>query len=329
MMTWKCSVVNIPFGGAKGGVRCNPKSMSMSELERLTRRYTSGIAPIIGPDKDIVAPDMNTNSQTMAWIMDTYSVLKGSTTPGVATGKPVTVGGSAGRDEATGRGIMVVLQRAAKDLSIKVENAKVAIQGFGNVGSNAARLIASELKSKIVGVSDSSAGLYNPNGLNVEDLVKYKTSHKEFRDYPGSASKISEEKIFSVDCDIFIPAAVENSITRENAKAIRAKLIVEGANGPTTPEADKILQDSQITIVPDILANAGGVFVSYLEWVQDLERLQWKASEVKDRITQAMSESYDNVREMAENNRTTLREGAYAVALDRVAKAHQLRGLYP
>ncbi|MGH7676036.1 MAG: Glu/Leu/Phe/Val family dehydrogenase, partial [Gemmatimonadales bacterium] len=286
-MTWKCAVVNIPFGGAKGAVRCDPTSMSMGELERVTRRYTSGIIETLGPDSDVPAPDVNTNERVMAWIMDTYSMHKRHTVTAVVTGKPVEMGGSLGRREATGRGCMFVTRQALARLGLPLKGARVAVQGFGNVGSVAADLLAQE-GAVIVAVSDKSGGLYEPGGLDVADLLTWVREHRQLADYPR-AQHIGNEEILTVDCDVLVPAALENVITRRNAGQIKAKVICEGANGPTTAAADKVLEDKGIFVIPDILANAGGVTVSYFEWVQDRGGYFWDEETVNRRLETIMT----------------------------------------
>jgi glutamate dehydrogenase (NAD(P)+) len=326
-MTWKCAIVNIPFGGAKGGVICNPQKMSRSELERLTRRYASEISILIGPDSDIPAPDMNTNPQVMAWIMDTYSMHKGYSIPGVITGKPLAIGGSEGRLEATARGVQFVTQAAMRDLDMVPEHCSVVVQGFGNVGSITARLLQS-IGCKIVGLSDIAGGVYNPRGIDVPLALRYSQEHGSLLGLPNTET-VTNQQLLELPCDILIPAALENQLTRENAARVRASLIVEGANGPTTPEADHILLDRGITVVPDILANAGGVTVSYFEWVQNLQHFFWTEQEINQRLEGIMNRSYDAVRLKAHEKNTNLRMGAYLLAVARVAEANQARGIYP
>jgi glutamate dehydrogenase (NAD(P)+) len=326
-MTWKCAVVNIPFGGAKGGVICDPLKMSRNELERLTRRYASEISILIGPDSDIPAPDMNTNPQTMAWIMDTYSMHKGYSVPGVITGKPLAIGGSEGRLEATARGVQFVTQAAMRDLDMIPEHSAVVVQGFGNVGSITARLLHA-IGCKIVGLSDVSGGVYNPRGIDVPLALRYSQEHGSLLGLPNTET-VTNQQLLELPCDVLIPAALENQLTRENAARIRANLIVEGANGPTTPEADRILLDRGVTVVPDILANAGGVTVSYFEWVQNLQHFFWTEQEINQRLEGIMNRSYDAVRIKAHEKSTNLRMGAYLLAVARVAEANQVRGIYP
>ncbi|WP_052890640.1 Glu/Leu/Phe/Val family dehydrogenase [Thermogemmatispora carboxidivorans] len=326
-MTWKCAVVGIPFGGAKGGVVCDPHKLSRNELERLTRRYATEISILIGPNSDIPAPDMNTNPQIMAWIMDTYSMHRGYSVPEVVTGKPLSIGGSEGRLEATARGVQVVTCEALLSLGMQVEGARVVIQGFGNVGGNSARLLQS-LGCKIVGLSDISGGVYNPNGIDVMRALRYSQEHGGLRGLPDS-EQVTNQELLELPCDVLIPAALENQLTAQNAPRVKARLIIEAANGPTTPEADRIFQDRGITIVPDILANAGGVTVSYFEWVQDLQRFFWSEDEINQRLERIMVRSFQAVKERAERQRTSLRMGAYLLAVARVAEATEVRGIYP
>ena len=327
-MTWKCAVVGIPFGGAKGGVICNPRKMSPSELERLTRRYATEISLFIGPDSDIPAPDMNTNPQVMAWIMDTYSMHKGYSVPAVITGKPIGIGGSEGRMEATARGVMVVTREALLDLNMNPEECSVVIQGFGNVGSITARLLQDELRCKIVGLSDISGGIYNPRGIDVHRALRYSKEHGALEGLPNS-ERVTNAQLLELPCDVLIPAALENQLTGRNAARVRARLIIEAANGPTDPEADRIFNDAGITVVPDILANAGGVTVSYFEWVQDLQRFFWAENEINDRLETIMKRSYRAVAQKAAEQETHMRMGAYLLAVARVAEATELRGVYP
>ncbi|WP_069803312.1 Glu/Leu/Phe/Val family dehydrogenase [Thermogemmatispora onikobensis] len=326
-MTWKCAVVGIPFGGAKGGVVCDPHKLSRNELERLTRRYATEISILIGPNSDIPAPDMNTNPQIMAWIMDTYSMHRGYSVPEVVTGKPLSIGGSEGRLEATARGVQVVTREALLSLGMQVEGARVVIQGFGNVGGNSARLLQS-LGCKIVGLSDISGGVYNPNGIDVMRALRYSQEHGGLRGLPDS-EQVTNQELLELPCDVLIPAALENQLTAQNAPRVKAGLIIEAANGPTTPEADRIFQDRGITVVPDILANAGGVTVSYFEWVQDLQRFFWSEDEINQRLERIMVRSFQAVQDRAERQRTSLRMGAYLLAVARVAEATEARGIYP
>lgn len=326
-MTWKCAVVSIPYGGAKGGVRVNAKQMSQTELQNLTRRFTTELIPIIGPDTDIPAPDVNTNPQTMAWLMDTYSMNVGHSVPGVTTGKPIVLGGSEGRNEATGRGCVFAVEEAAKDLGLDVTQAKVVVQGYGNVGRTAALLIADE-GAKVVAVSDSSSGIYNPNGLDLAAVDRHKAETGALRDFP-EAQNVTNEELLELPCDILIPAALENQITEGNADRIQAKLIAEGANGPTTPEADKILAERGITLMPDIYANAGGVTVSYFEWVQAMQAFPWTEQQVNERLRLVMSRSYAAIREATLQHDVDFRTGALLRAIARVAEFTRIRGVYP
>ncbi|HEX4561545.1 MAG TPA: Glu/Leu/Phe/Val dehydrogenase [Gemmatimonadales bacterium] len=325
-MTWKCAVVNIPFGGAKGGVICDPTTMSMAELERVTRRYTSGIIDVLGPDSDVPAPDVNTNERVMAWIMDTYSMHKRHTVTAVVTGKPVEMGGSLGRREATGRGCMFVTREALKRLGIPMNKARVAVMGFGNVGSITADLLAKE-GATIVAVADKSGGLINPKGLDVPDLIQWVREKRQLAGYP-KADAITNEQLLTCDCDVLVPAALENVITSKNAPKIKAKIICEGANGPTTAGADKILEDKGIFVIPDILANAGGVTVSYFEWVQDRGGYFWDEATVNNRLEQIMVKSFNDVVALADKHKVNTRIAAYMLAIDRVAAVHRLRGMY-
>jgi glutamate dehydrogenase (NAD(P)+) len=325
-MTWKCAVVNIPFGGAKGGVICDPSTMSNAELEKLTRRYTSAIIETLGPDSDVPAPDVNTNERVMAWVMDTYSMHKRHTVTAVVTGKPIEMGGSLGRREATGRGCTVVTKEALKHLGMPIKGTRVAVQGFGNVGSIAAQLMAKEGMT-IVAVSDKSGGTYNPKGLDLQDVLKH-TQSKKFLNAYKNADHITNEELLTLDCDVLVPAALENVITDDNAGQIKAKIICEGANGPTTAAADKILNEKGIFVIPDILANAGGVTVSYFEWVQDRGGYFWDEETVNQRLERIMVRSFDEVTAMAKRHKLDNRIGAYMLAIDRVAAVHRLRGMY-
>ena len=325
-MTWKCAVVNIPFGGAKGGVVCDPFQLSNAELERITRRYTSAIIETLGPDSDVPAPDVNTNERVMAWIMDTYSMHKRHTVTAVVTGKPVEMGGSLGRREATGRGCMLVTREALKRLRMPIEGTRVAIQGFGNVGSVAAQLMES-LGMSVVAVSDKSGGVYNPDGLKIRDVLQHSRQRRFLSDYK-EADHITNEELITLDCEVLVPAAMENVITSHNAKAIKARVICEGANGPTTANADKILEENGVFVIPDILANAGGVTVSYFEWVQDRGGYFWDEDTVNQRLERIMVESFEEVASMAGRHGLNLRIGAYMLAIERVAAVHRLRGMY-
>jgi glutamate dehydrogenase/leucine dehydrogenase len=326
-MTWKCAIVNIPFGGGKGGVICNPKEMSEGELERLTRRYTAEILPLIGPEKDIPAPDVYTNPQVMAWIMDTYSMMKGYAVPGVVTGKPVSLGGSLGRNEATGRGVFYTTQKACEHLGIKIENATVVVQGFGNAGSVAAMLLE-RAGAKVIAVNDSKGGVYNSNGLNINELIKHKIKTKSVVGFPES-EPITTDELLSLECDILVPAALENAITESNVDRINAKIISEAANGPTTPEADKILNERGVFIIPDILCNAGGVTVSYFEWVQDEQHLFWDEERIYSMLERIMKKAFDEVLNIYLERKVSMRMAAYMLGISRVAEAVKLRGLYP
>jgi glutamate dehydrogenase (NAD(P)+) len=325
-MTWKCAVVNIPFGGAKGGVICDPKNMSQGELERMTRRYTSEIIDFIGPEKDVPAPDVNTNEQTMAWIMDTYSMHVGHTVTSVVTGKPLNIGGSRGRVEATGRGVMVSCDESLRYLNMPIDGCRVIIQGFGNVGSNAARLML-EHGYKIVGIAEKEGGLCNPNGIDIHQLLEYKYRNGTTLGFRGAEAMPSEELMLN-DCEILIPAATENVITSRNADQIKARIVVEGANGPTTAVADEILADKRIFIVPDILANAGGVTASYFEWVQDRQGYFWKEAIVNEQLETILKDSFDDVVRYAEAHNVNNRIAAYMLAIDRVAFTIKQRGIY-
>jgi glutamate dehydrogenase (NAD(P)+) len=325
-MTWKCAIVNIPFGGAKGGVVCDPLSMSSGELERLTRRYTSSIIEILGPDSDVPAPDVNTNERVMAWIMDTYSMHHRHTVTAVVTGKPVELGGSLGRREATGRGCTIVTQEALKHIGLPLEGARVVVQGFGNVGSITAELLQRG-GCTIVGVGDVSGALHNPQGLDVPDVMAWRQEHRYVSGYP-KAEAITNEELLALDCDVLVPAALENVITARNAESIRAKVIIEGANGPTAAGADEILDRKGVFVVPDILANAGGVTVSYFEWVQDRGGYFWTEETVNNRLTEIMVNSFRNVLGVSKKYNVNMRIAAYTLAIDRVAAVHRLRGLY-
>jgi glutamate dehydrogenase (NAD(P)+) len=325
-MTWKCAVVNIPFGGAKGGVRCDPLAMSASELEKLTRRYTSGIINMLGPDSDVPAPDVNTNERVMAWVMDTYSMHVGHTVTAVVTGKPVELGGSLGRREATGRGCMIVTKEALKHLGMPVKGTSIAIQGFGNVGSVAAQLLARE-GCRIVAIGDRSASLYNTSGIDVDDAIAYVKKHRSLEGY-DKADAISGTELLTLDVDVLLPAALENVITTKNAGDIKARIICEGANGPTTAAADSILDEAGIFVIPDILANAGGVTVSYFEWVQDRGGYFWAEDLVNERLETIMRRSFQDVLDLSRQKRVNMRTASYMVSISRVASVHRLRGIY-
>lgn len=326
-MTWKAAVVNIPYGGAKGGVAVDPKHLSLGELERLTRRYASEIALLISPESDIPAPDVGTNDQIMAWIMDTISMQKGYSVPGVVTGKPVAVGGTLGRREATGRGVAIVAREAVRSLGIPLQGASVAIQGAGNVGLHAAQCLT-QMGARLIAISDSVSGIYNPHGLDFPQVEAWKREHGQLHGFPG-AEAITNDDLLALPCDILVPAALENQITGRNANQVRARLIVEGANGPTTPEADAILREKGILVVPDILANAGGVIVSYFEWVQDLQFYFWDLEEVNRNLERVLVRAFGEVASLAQQEGVDMRMAASMLAIRRVAEAMRLRGLYP
>ena len=326
-MTWKCAVVGIPYGGAKGGVICDPKKMSEAELERLTRRYTTEILMLIGPESDIPAPDVNTSAKVMGWMMDTYSMLKGYSVPAVVTGKPLSVGGSEGRPEATGRGVLFTIREAAKHLGLNLQEATVAIQGFGNVGSTAADLLHKE-GCKVVAVSDSRCGVYNPKGIDPRKLMLHKMTNGVLEGFDGS-DRITNAELLELKCDILLPAAIENQITRANAPKILSRIVAEGANGPTTPEADAILEERGTFLIPDVLANAGGVTVSYFEWVQDLQSLFWSEDEINAKLERIMTRSFADVLRTSLARKIDMRKAAYVLAVQRVAQALKDRGIFP
>jgi glutamate dehydrogenase/leucine dehydrogenase len=326
-MTWKCAVVGIPYGGGKGGVIVDPKQLSQKELEGLTRRFFTEIEVLVGPEKDIPAPDVNTNAQVMAWFMDTYSMHQGYTVPGVVTGKPISLGGSEGRNEATARGCVYTIVEAADHLGMDLTKARVAVQGFGNAGSIAARLIAEE-GSTVVAVSDSTGGIHNPAGLDIAKVVSWKSEHGTVQGFPG-ATDVTNADLLEVDCDILIPAALENQITDRNAGRVKAKLVAEAANGPTTPDADVIFARNGVFMIPDILCNAGGVTVSYFEWVQDLNRDQWSEAEVNEKLRGIMTKAFGETLSIAKREDCDMRTAAYLLAVERVADAMTMRGLYP
>jgi len=325
-MTWKCAVAHIPFGGGKGGVICDPTKMSKRELEALTRRYVAEIIDAIGPEKDVPAPDVNTNEQVMAWVMDTYSMHVGHTTTSVVTGKPVELGGSLGRREATGRGVMIVTRESAKHVGLNIKGATVAVQGFGNVGSISAELLA-ESGAKIVAVTDWKGGVYNAKGLDIPKLMAYVQQHKTVAGFPG-AEPLDPPDLFTLEVDVLIPAALENQITIENAPVIKAKIVVEGANGPTTPDANRFLYERGIFIVPDILANSSGVTTSYFEWVQDRYGYFWTEKEVNERLESKMCEAFNAVLQTSLKYKVDMRTAAYIVAISRVATVTRMRGMY-
>jgi glutamate dehydrogenase (NAD(P)+) len=326
-MTWKCALANLPFGGAKGGVICDPKHMSIQELENLTRRFTTEISIIIGPEKDIPAPDVYTTPQMMAWIMDTFSMQHGYSIPGVVTGKPLAIGGSLGRDKATARGCLYVTNEAMATLGKPIEGSRVAIQGFGNAGMYAAQLMAAD-GYKVVAVSDSQGGVANDEGLDARGLTAHKLETGSVVGYKGG-ERIDNRDVLEYDCDVLVPAALEKVITRENAARIKAKVVAEAANGPTMPEADDILFDRGVMVLPDILANAGGVTVSYFEWVQDLQANFWEEEEINERLKRKMTRAFRDSHDQAQRHGVSMRKGAYCVAVERVADATKLRGLYP
>jgi glutamate dehydrogenase (NAD(P)+) len=326
-MTWKCAVVNIPFGGAKGGVICDPHKMSQGELERMTRRYTAELVEFIGPEKDVPAPDMNTNEQTMAWMMDTYSMHMRQTVTAVVTGKPINIGGSRGRREATGRGIMIVCDEAVKKLNLSPESTRVIVQGFGNVGSNAARLMA-EAGYKVIGIVEVDGGLVNKNGIDTEALWDFRQRNGTIHGFPGASAEDPAELLVS-DCEILIPAATENQITSRNADRVKCRILAEGANGPTTATADDILADKGVFVIPDILCNAGGVIVSYFEWVQGLQAFSWTETEVTDKLFRILEHSFAQVIRRAKEHKISHRTAAMAIGVERVIKAKHARGLFP
>jgi len=325
-MTWKCAVVNIPFGGAKGGVICDPHRMSMGELERMTRRYTAELVEFIGPEKDVPAPDVNTNEQVMAWMMDTYSMHMRQTVTAVVTGKPINIGGSRGRREATGRGVLIVCDQAIKKLGLSREGSRVIVQGFGNVGSNAARLMAAA-GYRIIGIDEVAGGLYNKNGIDVEALWEFRQKNGTIQGFPG-AEKFAAGGLLTEDCEILIPAATENQITSRNVDRVKCKILAEGANGPTTAAADEVLADKGVFVIPDILANAGGVTTSYFEWVQDRQGYFWKESLVNEQLEEIMVSAFDDVVRYAETHHVNNRIAAYMLAIDRVAYTIKQRGIY-
>jgi len=332
LMALKCAVVDVPFGGAKGGVACEPKKMSMGELERLTRRYTYMILPLVGPEQDIPAPDVNTNDQTMSWIMDTYSMLRGYTVPGVVTGKPLQLGGSKGRLTGTGRGLAYVTEDTLRSLGIDVGGTTICVQGFGNVGLNVAKFLHED-GCRIIGVTDATGGIFDPKGIDIPSLALHAKKNNGIRGFLGGDlvpdCQEANRRLLSMKTDVLIPAALENQITDANASDVKAKVIVEGANGPTTRGGDEILTRRGIQVVPDILANAGGVIVSYFEWVQDIQALLWSEEEVNVRLKGLMSGAFHQVRDFAEKRQVTLREAAYMLAVDKMAQVTELRGIFP
>ena len=326
-MTWKCALVNIPYGGAKGGVVCDPKEMSLKEVERLTRRFTVELMILLGPDKDIPAPDVNTNAQIMAWMLDTYSMNVGHSVPSVVTGKPLVVGGSRGREEATSRGCVCTVMEALKHLEMSVEGVRVAVQGFGNVGRNSARLLQ-DAGARVVAVSDSRGGIHRDRGLDIRGVEEHKREAGHVGGFPG-ADSVSNEELLELDCDVLIPAALGNQITEANAGRIRARIVAEGANGPTTPGADRILGEREIFLLPDILANAGGVTVSYFEWVQGLMQFFWSEEEVNEQLYRIMGQAFRDVLQVALAENLYMRTAAQILAVKRVAQADEVRGKYP
>jgi glutamate dehydrogenase (NAD(P)+) len=325
-MTWKCAVVDLPFGGAKGGVTCDPSTLSVGELERITRRYAAELVEVVGPDKDVPAPDVGTTPQIMAWFMDTYSMHMRTSVPGVVTGKPIELGGSRGRVEATGRGVMLVGVDELQRMHIDPANATVAVQGFGNVGSVAARMFA-ERGCRVVAISDVAGAYVNPRGIDVAAALAYERTHHSLAGFPGGEA-VTNAELLALDCDVLVPAALEDVLTAENAGTVRAKLVVEGANGPATPAADAILRANGVAVIPDIIANAGGVIVSYFEWVQDRQGYFWRESEVNERLADVLLTNFGAVRQLAQERGISYRTAAYMVAIDRVTRALYLRGIY-
>ncbi|MDQ3705206.1 MAG: Glu/Leu/Phe/Val dehydrogenase [Chloroflexota bacterium] len=326
-MTWKCATVGIPYGGGKGGVIIDPKQHSIAELERLTRRFAAEIAPIIGPEIDIPAPDVNTNAQTMAWIMDTVSMLRGYPMPGLITGKPIAVEGSLGRNEATARGLQYVVREAVKTRGMSLEGARVVVQGYGNAGAIAARLL-SEDGARVIAVSDSRGGILNTSGIDPLGALRHKQEHGSLSGFAGS-DDVTNEELLEVECDILVPAALESVITVQNADRIKTKMIAEAANGPTTPEADRLLFEKGVMVLPDILANAGGVTVSYFEWAQNIQGYYWAEDEVNQKLERVMKRAFRDVFETSDNNSVDMRTGAYMLAISRVAEVTRLRGIFP
>lgn len=329
-MTFKCAVVNIPYGGGKGGIICDPTKLSCGELSRITRRFTSAIAPLIGPEQDIPAPDVGTTPEIMGWIMDTYSMLKGHAVPGVVTGKPISLGGSLGRNEATGYGVSIITKSILKYKNIPIEGSSLVVQGMGNVGSIAA-LLLHESGMKVIAVSDVSCGLYNPNGLDIPSIYHYLSKSKKnlLKDFVTDAVVINNKELLELETTVLIPAALENQINKDNVHDIKAKIIVEAANGPTTMEADEVLTNKGVTIVPDILANTGGVIVSYFEWIQNIQSLYWTKEDVNSKLEAIMTSSFQSVCDMAKEKNTSLRQGAYLIAIKRVVDAKKSRGIWP
>jgi glutamate dehydrogenase (NAD(P)+) len=328
-MSWKCSLSGLPYGGAKGGITCDPRKMSRGELERMTRRFTQEMIPFIGPHVDVMAPDLGTNEQVMAWMMDTYSMHEGNPVPQIVTGKPLSLGGSAGRREATGRGVAYLVNRVLDHLNMKSEGTRVVVQGFGNVGSIAAQQLY-RFGAKIIGVSDFSGGIHNPNGLNVNKLIDYATQHGTLEGSPEDGDRVTNEQLLQLECDVLVPAALERQITEKNIGKIRCRILAEAANGPTTIEADNVLrQRDDIFLIPDVLCNAGGVIVSYFEWVQDLQSFFWTEAEVNDKLYRQLEAAYQQVLQMARKNKLYMRDAALALGISRIALAKQVRGLFP
>lgn len=326
-MTWKCALVGLPYGGAKGGVRCDPSTLSRNELQRLTRRYTAEILPLIGPEMDIPASDVGTDSQTMAWIMDTYSMQKGYSIPGVVTGKPIAIGGSLGREEATGRGVVYTILEGLKHLKLDPHRSTAVVQGFGNVGSHTARILA-EHGIKVIAMSDSKGGIYSPRGLEIHRLNEHKSTHHSLEGFPDG-DEITNQDLLELDCTVLVPAALSEVITEKNAGRLQCRILAEGANGPTTPEADRILGERGVYIIPDILANSGGVIVSYFEWVQDLQQYFWKDTEINQKLFEIITSAFHRVRALSEKKKVGMRLAAQMQGIEKIAQAHLLRGLYP
>ncbi len=327
-MTWKCALAGLPYGGAKGGVKVDPKKLSSAEVQRLTRRYASEIFPLIGPDKDVPAPDVGTDAQVMAWFMDTYSQQVGYAVPGAVTGKPLSLGGSLGREEATGRGVVNVTREALRHLNIPIETATVAVQGFGNVGSHTARIMH-EQGARVVAVSDVSGGIYNANGLDIPEILRRGQATKQSLVEMKLGDALTNEELLQLSCTVLVPAALSEQITVKNAPRLRCRILAEGANGPTTLEADRILEDKGVFIIPDILANSGGVIVSYFEWVQDLQRFFWSATDIQARLHDIITSAFQRTLQFSTERRTSMRMAALMSGIDHVARAHQQRGLYP
>ena len=328
-MSWKCSLSGLPYGGAKGGITCDPRKMSRGELERMTRRFTQEMIPFIGPHVDVMAPDLGTNEQVMAWMMDTYSMHEGNPVPQIVTGKPLSLGGSAGRREATGRGVAYLVNRVLDHLNMKSEGTRVVVQGFGNVGSIAAQQLY-RFGAKIIGVSDFSGGIHNPNGLNVNKLIDYAAQHGTLEGSQEDGDRVTNEQLLQLECDVLVPAALERQITEKNVGKIRCRILAEAANGPTTIEADNVLrQRDDIFLIPDVLCNAGGVIVSYFEWVQDLQSFFWTEAEVNDKLYRQLEAAYQQVLQMARKNKLYMRDAALALGISRIALAKQVRGLFP